>query len=274
MLGNDTLYHHYVTSDTYGRRTSKESFSRNDNKTTGLKKKHAIFLGCSITFGEGLYFGSTIPFLFEYFNNDYKSYNYGVSNYGPHQLCLLFNEGINKINNLTIPEDSGFCIYTYMDDHMNRVYGGSEYLTTGGISPDVYINNNEIVYSKRSSIQKKAAWLLNNSETMKYFNIQFRYPKTENFYKRFAGIINYTANKYWEIKPHSEFYIGMYPLKYCVEDTLWIRFLEKRIKVLHVLPPDDYDTNPSYQIKNEGHPTKELNLYYVEEISKLIFKNK
>ncbi len=80
--------------------------------------------------------------------------------------------------------------------------------------------------------------------------------------------------KYINIKPLGEFYVGLYPYKYCVLDTSWIKFLDKKIKVLNIPPPIDFETNSSYKIKSDGHPTKELNSYYVKEISKLIFKNK
>ena len=45
-----------------------------------------------------------------------------------------------------------------------------------------------------------------NSETLKYFNINFWYPKKTSFYKRFANIINVTATSYWDLKPKGKFH--------------------------------------------------------------------
>ena len=187
-------------------------------------------------------------------------------------IIPLFNEGINTINDRSVPEDSGFCMYTFIDDHLNRVYGGSLYLYNGGKTPDVNVINNKLVCEKRPKYLKDIAWFLNNSETMKYFNITNSYPKTIKFYKRFAGLINYIADKYWNVKPHNEFYVGLYP--HNATDTTWLRFLDEKIKVLKIPSPQDYDTNPSYMNKKFWHPKKGLNLYYEKEISKLIFKNK
>lgn len=269
----DTVFDFYYSSDEFSRRITEEGI-KSDTTKDNIKKKHAVFLGCSFTFGEGLNYRSAFPFLFESMYSDFKSYNYGLPNYGPHQISLLFDEGINTINNSTIPEDSGICVYTFIYDHLNRVYGGSAYLSTAGAinSPDVYVNENKLVRKKRSNIQKYTTWLLNNSETMKYFNISITYPKTEKFYRRFAGIINYTAEKYWHIKPSGEFYVSLYPESHCVTDTSWIKYLDRKIKVLKPPTPIDFETNPDYKFKNDGHPTKELNLYYVNEFSKLIFK--
>jgi len=275
LFGRDTVYNVYVSSDKYGRRVSNEDTLADTVIENVFKRKHAIFLGCSITFGRGLINDSSFPSIFEHKYQDFKSYNYGFNGYGPQQGCLLFDEGTNVINNNAVPEDSGFCLYTYIDDHLNRVYGGSEYLylCQAKGSPDVYINENRLEHKKRSYIHTFIAWFLFNSKTMKYFNITLTYPKTEEFYKRFAGIINYTAHEYWKIKPHGEFYIGLYPIKNFVKDTSWVRFLNSKIKVLRISIPQDFDSTPSYTIKNDGHPTNKLNSYYVREISKFVIKH-
>ena len=273
ILRGDTLFDVNYSSDKFGRRISEDSIIADTISKNGFKKKHAIFLGCSFTFGLGLKFSSAFPSIFEDAHPEFKSYNYGFCGYGPHQNCLLFDNGANLINNYTVLEDSGICIYTFIGDHLNRVFGGSSYLGwASSITHDIYINNNMLEIKKRSDIQVQIAWFLNNSETMKYFNINFSYPRKETYYKRFADIVNYTAAKYWEIKPHGKFYVGLYPG--CTFDTRWIWFLDKKIKILNVPTPIDFDSNPSYFIKMDGHPAKALNTYYERGISKLLFNNK
>jgi len=270
-VGGDTIYNIKVTTDKFGRRISGEKIFIDTTRGKIYKKKHAIFLGCSVTFGQGLSDSSTFPFLFEYRHPDFKSYNYGTTGYGPHQLCLLFDEGINTITNSTVPEDSGICVYTYIDDHMNRVYGSSKYLSWALNPHDAYVNNNKLIIKNLSNIKKFISWFLNNSETMKYFHIITSYPKSEEFYKRFADLINYMAVKYRKIKPQGGFYVGLYPGY--AHDTSWVKFLDKNITVLNIPPPIDFDTNfSSYTIKGDVHPTKKLNSYYTKEISNLIFK--
>ena len=270
IFGKDTAFDVCYSSDEFGRRINDEIKFNNSIRENSFKKKHAVFLGCSFTFGYGLKDSSTFPSMFENLNPDYKSYNFGVTGYGPNHICYQFDDGINIFNNFSVPEDSGFCLYTYIDDHLNRVYGGSDYLKRGENIPEVYVYNNKLVRTQRPYLQRKLTWFLNNSETMKYFNINLTYPKTDKFYKRFADIINYIAGKYWNIKPHGEFYIGLYPCNPI--DTSWIKFLDKRIKVINIQSPIDFETNASYKIKYDGHPTEKLNYYYTKEFSKSIVK--
>jgi len=226
-------------------------------------------LGCSYTHGTGLDYTSSFPFLFEKKYPEYKSYNFGVNGFAPNQICLLFDEGINIINDNSVAHDSGFCIYTFIIDHLNRVYGSSNCYSFNAGSPDVYVKDTKLIRKKRSEI---ISWLLNNSATMTYFNIHTTYPKNEEFYMRFADIINYTAAKYWKLKPAGEFYVAIYPCSK-ENDTAWVKFLNKKIQVINPAPPADIENNPSYFISNwDLHPTHKLNSYYIEEISKSIIK--
>ncbi len=269
FYGNDTVYSVFYSADKFGRRISDDMPERiSDTNSTG--KKHAIFLGCSFTFGEGLPNSSTFPFLFGQLHPDFKSYNMGFRGYGPHQSCLFFDEGINTINNYSIPEDSGICVYTFIPDHLNRVWGGGAYLSYGSATPDVYIVDNKLMHKKRSPVQLELADYTNASSTLKYFNLNFTYPKTEKLYKRFADILNYTAYKYWQLKPKGIFYVSIYPAQ--TPDLSWAKFLDKRIKFLVVDQPADYEKD-KYRIKNDGHPKKNLNIYYLNEISKHIIKD-
>jgi hypothetical protein len=273
MKGNDTIYDVSYSSDKYGRRASDRSFLYDMQIVKDRDKKHAVFLGCSFTFGEGLIYNSTFPFLFENIHPDYNSYNYGVNGYGPHQICFLFNDGINIINNEAVQEDSGFCLYSYIDDHLNRVYGSNRFLSLDNYSPNVYIENNIAVIKKHSFFKKLINWIINNSETLIYFKIANTYPKTETFYKRFANLINYISMKYWNMKPCGKFYVALHP-GYNNQDLSWIKYLNKKIIILDIPPPEDFETDSSYSIKNDGHPTKKLNAYYVDQLSKMIGKDK
>jgi hypothetical protein len=229
--------------------------------------KHILLLGCSFTFGEGLPYHETIGYDFETALKKYNAYNYGIIGSGPHQFALLFKPGIDIINKTAVRQDSGFAIYTYVDDHLNRVYGGSRYLSYGSSSPDVYVENNELIAKKRSGF---AFWLnsySNKSQLLQYFNVAATYPKSEDFYRRFAGIINYTASKYWALYPGNKFLVGLYPA--FAQDTAWVKYLDKNIKVIPVPLPADYHQNPAkYHIsmKYDIHPSKYFNQYYVNYI--------
>ena len=204
-------------------------------------------------------------------NPDYKSYNYGVMGFGTQQVALLFDPQINTINKETVPEEKGFAIYTYIDDHLNRVYGSSGYFRWASpISPNVYIENDSLVIKEWPKTQLIVAQLLNEINIFYCFNICHSYPKKDSFYKRFASIINYSAKKYWELKPGNHFFVSIYPGY--GNDLNWTQYLDEKIVVLPVNPPSDYDNDKKYKIHPvyEYHPTEVSNEYYVQELAKLI----
>jgi hypothetical protein len=265
-IGKDTIYNVLYSSDKYSRRISENI------KTNKSTEKHALFLGCSITFGEGIPYESTFPYLFEKTNPTYNSYNYGFSGYGPHQMALLFSKGINTINTRTILEKNGILLYSYINDHLNRVYGGSSYLSYGSKSPDVYIENNNLVVKKRNKYHLYLARFINQSNTLSYFNIALTYPQTEHFYNRFAAIINYTASEYKKSFPTGVFYVSLYPSQN-KQDTAWIQFLHKDIKIIKVNLPHDFKSNKNKYIirpKIDNHPLGALNIYYTKKINDCI----
>jgi hypothetical protein len=268
FLNNDTVYHVLYSSDSLGRRIAEDPFV--SDTVDNPRRKHALFLGCSYTFGEGLDYASTIPALFEQSNRDYKSYNYGNRGWGPHQLALLFDEGINTLNRSAVKEKDGFALYTYILGHLDRVYGGSYYLKWSSRTPDIYVENDSLIIRDRSKTHLFLAYIMNNVGLAKLFRLEQNYPKTEEFYKRYADIVNYMAKKYWEMNPEGDFIVGVYPV-YQTPDLTWTKYLNQRIKVLQVDPPSDYYQEPDkYKIRHDGHPTGQLNAYYVEKIMELM----
>ena len=285
IYNNDTLFNVLYVRDSCRRRISEIQTISDINDIIG-DKKHAIFLGCSFTMGYGLDYSSTFPFMFEQLKPEYKSYNYGIGGYGPHHTALLFDDGIDVINKSTIKEPHGFALYTFIKDHLRRVYGSSSFLVTAlplienkekcilkkSFYIDVYVENDSLVVRKISLWHKITVNVLNNVALFRYLNITLPYPKTEKFYQRFADIVNHMAKKYWEINPEGDFYIGIYPEKW-EKDLAWTSYLNPKIKVLEPdIPPDYYERFDEYVIKPDvdWHPTKLSNIYYINEIIRLI----
>lgn len=120
--------------DNNGRRVAKEQKKRSTNK-------HAIFLGGSFTFGDGIEFSDTFPaHLSNISNDEYEVYNYALSGYGPTQNLLLlkdrdlFNDILNQ---------NGICIYTMKAHHINRATGVPRYIRENHRIPISRINSND-----------------------------------------------------------------------------------------------------------------------------------
>ena len=265
---NDTIYNICFSSDSFSRRIPDDAFMEKYLMNPTHPNKHAMFFGCSFTFGEGLMYASTFPSLFESLNADYKSYNYGVPGYGPHQIALLFDKQINTINEEAVPEEKGFALYTYIDDHLNRVYGRNIYLRWNGDPSLVFIENDSLSIKRWSSTPEWYFKLVNEVNIFKMFYIG-AYPKEEAFYKRFADIVNYIAKKYWELKPGNHFYVGIYPGY--DKDLNWVQYLDGKIIVLRVEIPPDYDNKSKYEVhRYDYHPSGAANAYYAEELTRLM----
>ena len=269
-LNNDTICSMTLSVDSCHRRVPDDNCVEEYLMNLHHPCKHALFLGCSFTFGWGLMCSSTFPYLFETLNPDYKSYNYGVSGYGPHQLALLFDKRVDMINETSISERDGFALYTYIDDHLNRVYGGSKYLIWSYCPPNVYVENDSLIIKKWPLIRRLNARILDEIRLFRFFEITQHYPKSENFYKRFASLINYTAKKYWELKPGNHFYVGIYPGY--DKDLNWIQYVDEKVVILRMNPPSDYDNKSKYEIypPYDQHPSGAANAYYAEELTRLI----
>jgi len=271
IKNKDTLYNYKVFTDYIGRRTyCKTKTSQYEKKT-----KHVIFIGGTETFGVGQNDESTIPFIFEQLDTTYNAYNYGVPNYAPHNIALSFKLKNEIYQKKAIPENKGICLYTFCNSHLSKTFGGSNKVFTSdnSLSPIINIENNEIILKKRHKLQEFIFWFINSSRTFNHFNIEIGYPKTDLFYKRFADIVNYCADKYLDIKPNGIFYIGVYPYK--DPDLNWTPYLRKNIRIINIPPPTDLNSpikeiRESYYIDNALHPSKKFNKYYVKNLIKFI----
>ena len=89
----------------------------------GTKDQFAIFLGCSFVFGVSVQETETLPFYFEKIRPNYKSYNYGVSGYGTHQILAQ----VRSIDwSLQIEERNGIFIMIAIPQHIFRSSGHSQ----------------------------------------------------------------------------------------------------------------------------------------------------
>jgi hypothetical protein len=120
--------------DSKGRRISK-------NQKRNSTKKHAIFLGGSFTFGDGIDFSDTFPaHLSNISKKKYEIYNYALSGYGPTQNLLLLKDQELYSD---IINQNGICIYTMKAHHINRATGVPRYLRENHRIPVARIDGND-----------------------------------------------------------------------------------------------------------------------------------
>jgi hypothetical protein len=99
------------TVDAKGRRTT-------ENPNPDLSERHALFFGCSYTFGMGLPTESTLPSRFaEASKGRYRAYNYAVAGWGASQTYLILDD--DSVFDDVTPA-SGIAIYGFIPDHLSR----------------------------------------------------------------------------------------------------------------------------------------------------------
>lgn len=118
-VGNEVLAEYRVHTDFAGRRRTPVVDDR-------LAKKYAVFLGCSLTFGQAVPADQTYPAVFGAHAPQFRPYNYGVQGWGPNQwLVQLEKKNLRK----EIPEKDGIGVLMLIDNHIRRIVPSLGYLS-------------------------------------------------------------------------------------------------------------------------------------------------
>jgi len=256
LRNGDTLFHNTLSIDHFGRRVTVNPKGEN-------RKKYAIFLGCSYTFGHSVNDSSTLPSLFSLLCPAYVSYNYGVQGYGTQQLPFILRRIDRKKE---VVEGTGIAIYTFVAQHVNRVIcdkltsrwaHGFPYFTLKDDSLELigtFDNNRWLITNLYLT--------LNKSEFLSFFNYNIPASVSEEDYKLTAALINLAKTEY-EKKFHND---GFYVLIYPGEDNTICRYL--RGSNVNVIDLSSY--LPADSMKIDGHPTAECYAYVAHQLTKLL----
>ena len=151
-LGGQLLYQATYTTDAYHRRVTPIAHPEQ-------RHNFLLFFGCSMTFGLGVYDDETMPFYVAQYASHYRPYNYGVAGYGPHHMLAQLQRG-----NLTkeIHEPHGIAVYTFIDDHINRVLGAMRAYTQSGVHVPIYTLDaqDRLVKQEQSTFGRRLVSLL------------------------------------------------------------------------------------------------------------------
>jgi len=123
---NERLTRRGVTIYTANYHTDAQSRRITPIKHEEQRDFFAAFFGCSVTFGTGVEDGETLPAQLGTYSDAYRPLNYGFPGYGLQQVWLQLTD---KSFVETLPTGKGAVIYTYIDDHLNRLLGTPAVLT-------------------------------------------------------------------------------------------------------------------------------------------------
>ncbi len=248
----------FYAKDKYGRRQT--SINKNADQ-------YAIFLGCSITFGDGVDDPYTLPQYFQYSMPRFQAYNYGVSGFGPNNVYRIMT---TRNLRQEIPYNSGACFYIYPVGwheirtrmHLQNLYwcDNYPYYKTA--------KNGRLIYcGKLKDAQRLLYWFLVLAD--KFYgcfghpNIDFPRACTDREYKLVADLLLGIKNEYVRQFKNDNFYVVIHPQTSRDKKTI-LHYLDER--KINYIDLHNKNFTPSaadgYAIAaNDGHPTAKLNKY-------------
>ena len=173
-----------------------------------------LFFGCSVTFGEGVADDETWPFYVSQMAKDFTVYNYGVFGYGPQQMLVKLQdpELLNEVDE----KKSAILVYTYIDNHIERVIGSLAANWTRKVPYFVRDGENHLI-RKGSFISGRPFLthlydLMNKSALIRFLYGRLHFPRiSEEDIKLTARIIEESRNLFRERFKSNNFYVVIYP---------------------------------------------------------------
>jgi len=246
------IYDVIYTLDALGYRITAVDAARRRNRFIG-------FLGCSVTFGEGVRDDETMPYYVGRLTKRSQPYNYGWRGGGPAEALRMFEE---RDITTEIAQADGLWVYTFIDDHVDRTIGTSKVIAWGPSKPyyeltpaggAVYLGTFEDVWPWRT----RAFRALHRSHIVQALNVSI--PRvTDRHLERTARLIEALAAAVRRQFPDNEFAVVLYP------GARRAKAMAERLRArgVHVL---DYSAlfralrreSPGTPLKipDDGHPT-------------------
>lgn len=205
IKNNDTVYNVNYTIDKHTKRVTPNHSSERD--------KHALFFGCSITFGEGVEDDETMPYFFQEASNEYNAYNFALAGHATnHTLARLQYKPLPP----QVQEEEGIGIYVFFWGHVDRSIGTmNRYCGWLFNAPYYYLDNGQLkrdkmFYNGRKTISKTYEHLY-QTNIVKHFGIEIPPKITKSHLKLVTEMIKESEREYLKQFPNNKFYCVLYP---------------------------------------------------------------
>jgi len=266
--GNDTVFDVKNTVDHFNKRYTP-------GKDT-LKKKHALFFGCSIAFGEGLEDDQTLAYRFQKESGEYNSYNFALSGHGTnHMLARL------KFQNLTtqVSEKNGVAFYIFFWDHIFRSIGSmSRYCDWLSNAPYYEIKENHLVRNKMFKngryYTSKFYELIYQTNIVKYFKVDFPLKLNDSHIDLVCEMIKESKNEYQNQFGKNPFYVVLYPtyIEYTPEQFQLFKNCLTKKKIDYIDLNDFLKYSGEHTLGGDPHPNSKTNELLGKELLKRYLK--
>jgi hypothetical protein len=270
-LGPEKIYDVIYTSNLYGLRISPHDLYK--SATSPEDSKNLVFFGGSYTFGEGVQDYEAWPYLVEEKSGGrYRSYNFAMEGYGPHQMLRMLQTGF--IDTVNFDKKPVAAFYLAFPRHMIRSSCKYPYFTWDVHGPRYKVNlSGQLEYAGKfddnwiSKIkflifkQLAKSHLIINS-----FWLQQLLGWTPNLFdkEKFIKII-LQAQKIFTQKYGNRFYMILWASNIWSDESAEYKYIVSELNSYHINVIetkdifDSYDNHKDrniYQIKHDGHPNK------------------
>ena len=232
---------------------------------------HAIFAGCSYTWGEGLKDEETLPWFFQTNAKNVQAYNLGFPGGGVNTL-LRYTE-LFDLKNIT-NKKNGFFIYTFMSNHFDRFFARYNFLSWAMKDMPYYeIEGKRPVYKgkiKGHSAYKK----FHTARKAGLEHTLLRTQKTEEWSEReisdFTLAVKELERRYHDKFPQGQFVFIFHPdggfggdIRVAFKqqlDKLKIKYYDFDQTFYDFLKESNL-TQMDMKIPDDGHPNQRMNKY-------------
>jgi hypothetical protein len=220
------------------------------------RDKHVLFFADSFAYGEGVQENETLEYYVGTKAPRYMPYNYGFHSGSPlEMLAKLESRELPK----EVTEKNGILIYLYIDDHVKRTIGTMRYTAWDSHRPYYLVTNDGSVvrdgdFTSGRPMLTGLYFLLEKSEILKYFQVDFPPRVTDLHVKFLAQLLQEARNLYLQQFPASEFYVLLYPGQRRFGLTLCSYLQEMNISCLDytdLIPASD---RKKHKLPVDGHP--------------------
>lgn len=239
-----------------------------------------LFLGDSLTFGEGINDQETLPYITSLkTNQQFQVYNFAFRGYGPHQMLASLEQG--RIADIAKCQPK-YAIFPVISDHVPRVAGLSvwdpngpkfifnesgEVVREGNFDDHSLIPSNFITIKIQKNLQKSLilAKILFKQRAINQDDIDLM-----------VGVVNKFNNTFKANYPDGEFHVIFWNTNNATNKQEIIKGMKDHNIKIHLIDDiiPDYDTNSSrYQIsKYDLHPNALANKKIADYITRNILK--
>jgi hypothetical protein len=247
---------------------------------------HLIFDGCSFTFGDGLEVKDTLAQIMEHKIESINAYNHAFPGGSPH---LTWNYLQNVNLNQAIPESEGTYLYIFILDHLSRWFGRPKYFTFVAESKPFYalrdgniislgLNSDQFYFKKYQEFKEKGL----GHTFLHTFETRAESDWNDEELSQFALVISKIKQKYLKRFPRGRFVFVIHPIgdpSLEVHERLLKAMGKKKVEAVNAMKDFERYHNEinmmakDFIIPHDGHPTAELNHWFVDWLIKNVLKN-